>query len=192
MSSIQSALDEALAGAERVAILGCGSPLRGDDGAGTAIAAALTDAFPESPLPQGTDSNKTSAAIYEEPCPLPQGTDSKRTGRRTRAFIGDVAPENHTGEIKSFEPDLVLFLDALDLGLAPGEVQIIPQEEVGGVSFSTHILPLPITMEYLRRETGCRVVLLGIQAANLEFMAELTPAVAQAVEEITTKLQALF
>ena len=152
-------LKETLQGAQRVAILGCGSPLRGDDAAGSAIAEALEDL-------------STSGSAC--------------------AFVGDTAPENQTGPIKRFKPDLVLVIDAIDMGKEPGAVRVIPAEEVGGVSFSTHILPLPILMDYLKREIGCDVVLLGIQLATLDFMADMTPAVAEAVNALTSELRSLL
>ena len=157
MSFVSALLQEAIAHDETVAILGCGSPLRGDDAAGSAIAEALSD-------------------LSDRAC----------------AFIGGAAPENLTGEIKRFKPGLLLVIDAIDMGIAPGEVRIISTDEIGGVSFSTHILPLPIIIDYLSREIGCRIVLLGIQIASLEFMADMTPAVAATVDALTTELRTLL
>jgi hydrogenase 3 maturation protease len=106
--------------------------------------------------------------------------------------VGGVAPENLTGEIKRFKPELLLIIDALDMGLEPGEVRIISVDEIDGVSFSTHILPLPIIMDYLAREIGCETLLLGIQITSLEFMADMTPAVAIATDALTTELRELL
>ena len=152
----QTALSEAVADATSIAILGCGSTLRGDDAAGSVIAERL--------------------ASLESPA------------SRLKAFPGYSAPENLTGEIKQYNPDLVLVIDAVDMGMRPGDTRLIPLEDVGGISFSTHMLPLPILMDYLHRETGCRVVLLGIQVSSLEFMAEMTPDVAQTVDDLTVEL----
>ena len=161
VSAIKSLLEEALAGVSTVAILGCGSPLRGDDAAGSLIATNLAD------------------------------LDARSNGR-ARTYYGEVAPESQTGPIKEFNPELLLIIDAVDMSCEPGEVRIIPADEVGGVSFSTHILPLPILMQYLEGEIGCRTLLLGIQVANLELMADMTPAVADAVNTITSALRELL
>ena len=154
-------LEEAIAGASTVAILGCGSPLRGDDAAGSLIASNLADL-------------------------------SDRSNGRARAFYGEVAPENLMGPIKEYNPDLLLIIDAADMACEPGEVRIISANEVGGISFSTHLLPLPILMQYLESEIGCRTLLLGIQIANIEFMAGMTPAVTDAVETVTMAMRALL
>jgi len=154
MSEWQTLLADALSGAGRVAILGCGSPVRGDDQAGLKVAESL----------------------------------AHLTGR-ARAFWGSSAPENFTGEIKRFQPDVLLVVDAADMGRPPGTVALIPADEVGGVSFSTHMLPLKIILDYLRRETGCGTHLLGVQPSALEFGEELSPEVSGAVAEIAEALE---
>ena len=153
MSTVRELLAEAVQNAARVAVLGCGSPLLGDDAAGHLIAERLT----------GFDGN-------------------------TRAFCGSTAPENFTGEIKNFRPDVLLVIDAADMSLPAGQAAFIPPEEIKGASFSTHMLPLHIMLDYLRQETGCRVFLLGIQAVSLEFGSNMTPEVQATVKEVAKAL----
>lgn len=107
---------------------------------------------------------------------------------RFAVFSGGTAPECFTGEIKKFKPGLVLIIDAADLGLATGEIASIDPSVVSGVSFSTHMLPLKVMLEYLTKEIGCRTALLGIQPACLEFGGEMTPEVAETVGELTRAL----
>jgi hydrogenase 3 maturation protease len=76
---------------------------------------------------------------------------------------GSSAPENFTGVIKQFAPDMLFIIDAAHMGLIPGEVKMIPASDIGGVSFSTHMLPLPVMLKYLESESGCDVVFFGIQ-----------------------------
>jgi len=115
-----------------------------------------------------------------------------RADSKACSLIGDVAPENQTGAIKQLDPDLVLIIDAVDMGLDPGEARVISPDTIGGVSFSTHMLPLPIMLDYLSRELGCRILLLGIQVASLEFMASMTAEVAKTVEDLTAVLRDLL
>ena len=156
-SNIKSILAEALGGARRVAVLGCGSVLLGDDAAGMVVAERL----------EGICEN-------------------------LRAFCGSTAPENFSGEIKRFRPDALLVVDAADMGRRPGEAALIPVDQIDGVSFSTHMLPLKIMLEYLRREIGCSVSLLGIQSADITFGTDMTPAVSAAVDEVTAALKELM
>lgn len=106
------------------------------------------------------------------------------TPERFRVFSGGTAPECFTGEIKRFHPDHVIIIDAADIGAKPGELCSIDPEAIAGVSFSTHMLPLKIMLEYLQKEIGCRTMILGIQPASLEFGGEITPEVLETVEEL--------
>jgi len=156
-NDVRALLAQVLAGAQKTAILGCGSVLRGDDAAGYRIAERLS----------GLSGN-------------------------ARAFCGSSAPENFTGEIKRFRPDTLLVIDAADLGEPPGTAAFISPDDVTGATFSTHMLPLRVMLDYLRRETGCSIHLLGIQAASLETGTEMTPAVTAAVDGIVSALLELL
>ncbi|NLW57005.1 MAG: hydrogenase maturation peptidase HycI [Firmicutes bacterium] len=82
---------------------------------------------------------------------------------RTLLLAGSSAPENFTGVIKEFAPDKLFIVDAAHMGLLPGEAKIVPADAIGGVSFATHMLPLPVMLKYLESESGCEVVFIGIQ-----------------------------
>jgi len=156
-NEIKRMLAQALEGARKIAILGCGSALRGDDAAGCHIA------------------QKLSASL----------------SGNAQAFCGSTAPENFTGEIKRFRPDTLLVIDAADISKPAGTAAFIPEDTVTGATFSTHMLPLPVMLDYLRRETGCRTLLLGIQAASLEY-GEMTQPVSDTVDEIVAALESLL
>jgi hydrogenase 3 maturation protease len=78
-------------------------------------------------------------------------------------IAGSTAPENFTGVIKNFAPDKLFIVDAAHLGLVPGQAKVVPDCDIGGVSFSTHMLPLPYMMKYLESEARCEVIFIGIQ-----------------------------
>ena len=59
--------------------------------------------------------------------------------------------------------DHVLFLDAADMGARPGTIAVIEPERIPVSLVSTHVLPLSVVMDYVERETGAGVTLLGIQ-----------------------------
>jgi hydrogenase 3 maturation protease len=118
----------------------------------------------------------------------------RRFGEKPGRFLflsGSTAPECFTGEIKKFSPDLLLIIDAADMGLKPGEIRSIDPAEVAGVSFSTHMLPLKVMLEYLQKETGCRTAIIGIQPGSLEFGGEMTKEVKAIVEELVNAFDKL-
>jgi len=156
-------LAEALAGAERVAIIGVGSELRGDDVAGVFVARQL------------------ASWCRRVGC------------TRLAAFATGAAPENFSGEVVRFRPDCVVFVDAAHLpGCEPGAVEIVAPDQVAGLGFSTHMLPAPIFLDYLEKMTGCRSIVVGIQLEQKDVMARPSPAVAAAVRRLTAAFRALF
>lgn len=110
------------------------------------------------------------------------------TPERFRVWSGSTAPECFTGVIKAFKPDHVLLIDAADFGGEPGELCTIDPAVVSGVSFSTHMLPLKVMLDYLEKEIGCRTTILGIQPASLEFAGEMTEKVRETVGEVIQAL----
>jgi len=79
------------------------------------------------------------------------------------------APENMTGVLRNFAPDLVVFIDAADLGEREGVIRWLDWRETVGLSSSTHTLPLHVVSEFLTRELGCKVSLVGIQVPENGF-----------------------
>ena len=89
-------------------------------------------------------------------------------GKRVRKenvllIAGSTAPENFTGVIKDFAPGKLFIVDAAYVGGLPGEAKVVPAAEISGVSFSTHMLPLPVMLKYLESEVCCDVIFIGIQ-----------------------------
>lgn len=99
-------------------------------------------------------------------------------------IAGSTAPENFTGVIKKFAPDMLFIVDAAHMGLLPGEAKVIPLCDIGGVSFSTHMLPLPVMLEYLRSESGCGVLFIGIQPESTEQGLEMSGEVKKGTERL--------
>jgi len=109
-----------------------------------------------------------------------RGPDEKRV----LLIAGSSAPENFTGVIAEFAPDLLLAIDAARLGLEPGHIKLLEEKELYGAGFSTHMLPFSIMLQYLRQRGLGQVLLLGIEPQSTEFGLELSAPVYQGVLEI--------
>ena len=162
MADLSELLKERFCDSKRIVILGVGSPLKSDDAAGSIIAQRISENFPE------------------EKYPL------------IRVYMGESAPENFTGEIKKFKPDHLLVIDAADLGEEPGSVTFIEMDVIKGVSFCTHMLPLNIMLDYLKKETGTEITILGIQPLNLSYDGKLTSEVIEALDDVTFEISKLL
>ena len=159
MNAVDELIKERLKGVHKLAILGVGSVLRADDAAGVRVIENLQAAFDPGSYPD---------LLF---------------------CAGETAPENFSGSIRRFGPDHLVVIDAADLGLEAGAIAEIQPGDLGGPAFSTHMLPLRVMIDYLVRETGARVTLLGIQYKSIAFDAGMTPEVRDAVEELSGVLK---
>lgn len=141
----------------RMAVVGVGQELRGDDAAGLIVAQRLSALSPQS-----------SALLVVE---------------------GGHAPENCTGILRRFGPDMVVLVDAAALDLPPGSIQLLNWEQIGGLSATTHTMPLHLLARYLMAELGCEVVMVGIQPIDTTLGAPLSSPVAKAVLEVVEELR---
>jgi hydrogenase 3 maturation protease len=159
MLTIKKALQEKLESAARIAIVGVGSELRGDDAAGILVIARLT------------------------------AGRLKSKKRKFSFFIGATAPENLTGEIKKFKPSHIVIIDSADFKKKPGQIKFIEREDFSGASFCTHKLPLKIMIEYLAKSLGCETIVIGIQPKSLSFCSSPTKPVVTAIKQVSAALK---
>lgn len=136
----------------RVAVVGVGHDLRGDDAAGLHAARALSELL------------------------LPF--------RNWLVLEGGPAPENITGVLRRFRPELVLMIDAAQFGAFPGTVRWVDWRAAAKSATSTHTGSLNLVAQYISTELRCDVMLLGIQMGDNTLGTPLTPAVASAVDMV--------
>ena len=94
------------------------------------------------------------------------------------------APENYLGKIVKQNPDVILIVDALHLGKAPGEYQLLESGNILNCGLTTHDISAKMLIEYLGKETGAKIQLLGVQPKNLAFGEQFS-------QEVKTSLDAL-
>ena len=80
-----------------------------------------------------------------------------------RVFLAGTVPESVTGPVRRYKPDAIVLLDAADMGARPGSVALVEPEEIHARLLSTHALPLSLVMDFLAKDTGAEVTLIGIQ-----------------------------
>ena len=142
----------------RIAVLGVGNTFRSDDAAGVLAARRLAD----SPLTQELDFLLVVDAGH--------------------------APENTTAELRRFKPEVILLIDAAEMGEEPGTIRWLGIDQVDGMSASTHTLPLSMFAKYVTLELGCEVKILGIQPQSTEIGEMVSDPVLQAVDGILNEI----
>lgn len=88
---------------------------------------------------------------------------------KLKVFFGSTAPENLTGEIIKYKPSHIIIVDSVDMEQEPGSILLIDPQVVEGVSFSTHMLPVKMIVDYFLESLKCEIVIIGIQPKTLEF-----------------------
>jgi len=161
--TLKTALKKRLPDSGRIALLGVGSELRGDDAAGLLVAEYL---------------RKSSAKNIKL--------------KNLKVFFGSTAPENLTGEIKKFKPAFLVIVDSADMDRSPGAVKLISLDEIGGISFCTHQLPLKILTDYLVQSIGCEILIIGIQPGKIDFGAPLSKEVKKSARLVSAILNEIL
>jgi hydrogenase 3 maturation protease len=162
-SSWKQPLSKFLKRKHRIAVVGVGQELHGDDAAGILIIRRLQEAF---------------------------GVNNPyRGGPSSDPFLlleAGVLPERATGAIRRYQPELIIFLDAADMLEPPGTIRWIEPQEISSLSIGTHGFPLGTLSGFLAEELGCPAAVIGIQPKTLDFDAPLSDEVRQAVETLTS------
>lgn len=136
----------------RIVILGVGNTLKGDDGFGPLVCAALA--------------NKVAARVIDA------GT----------------VPENHLRPLIQAGPQLLLVIDAVDFGGAPGAVGVFTLDQINDVAFSTHALSLRLFVDVLRTEIEVDVLLLGVQPIGTQLGQSVSAPVQASIREVAETL----
>jgi len=94
---------------------------------------------------------------------------------------GGAAPENDIGFLRALHPHHLVIVDATDMGLTPGEMRIIAEEDIADMfMMTTHNLPLTFLMQQLREDIP-QITFVGIQPDVVAFYYPMSPAVEQAI-----------
>lgn len=86
----------------------------------------------------------------------------------------ETVPENFTSIVERERPETLVIVDAADMGIAPGELRIIPHGKLGSAGFGTHGIPLSNLVSHLRGFAG-EVVFIGIQPHDTELGSGISP-----------------
>ena len=147
----------ALRGAKKTAILGVGSSVNGDDGAGPRCAERLKRRI------------------------TPPAED------RILVIDAGEVPEHYTGALRRFGPDLTVIIDAAMARHSPGTIFLVDRNRIADDGVSTHSLSLRYLVRYVEETIGGAVWILGIQPKDWGPAAgrkRLSPPVEKSTREV--------
>jgi len=105
--------------------------------------------------------------------------------------VGSV-PEGFARPLAKFGAKRIIMIDAADMRKTPGHVELVTKNRIGGISISTHSMPLSFLMMYLEQETGGESILVGIQPKSLQFGEGLTPEIQEVSDNIISSIERLL
>ncbi len=100
----------------------------------------------------------------------------------------ETTPENFIGLAKKRMPEMLLIVDAMDMGLSAGSVRRVNPKDCAGIAFSSHGIPVPLLLELLPENIVVRI--LGIQPAAASPFSEISRPVAEAIDTVCALIQA--
>jgi len=77
-----------------------------------------------------------------------------------------VVPENYTSIVKQHNLENLIIIDAIEMGLSPGDIRIVPKEKIGVLHISTHGIPISVLINYLSQYVK-NIVLIGVQPKTM-------------------------
>ena len=101
-------------------------------------------------------------------------------------------PENYTTKIKEFEPELVVFVDAVDFKGEYGEYIIADPENTLGEAISTHGLPLKFITRFMKSMIKSKFILIGCQPRSTELFTEPSELMRQRAEKLAILLSKIL
>ena len=105
--------------------------------------------------------------------------------------VGSV-PEAFARPLADFGAERVIMIDAADMLKPPGHIELVTKERIGGITLSTHRMPLSILMQYLEDRTGGITILLAVQPKSIQFGEGLTPEIHDTAQKIISALKTLL
>jgi len=104
-----------------------------------------------------------------------------------------LTPEGFAGKVISFEPDMIIIIDAVEMNRLPGEVADIPAEKIKAQLATTHKMPITLFIDYLQRSLPkAEIAFIGIQQSTTTFGEGMSNACKKAVLVTTGKVEKYF
>ena len=99
------------------------------------------------------------------------------------------APEKFLGVIVKEEPDTILFVDAADLDLEPGQYRILEPVDIVKCGLTTHDMSSRMLIEFLENQTKANILMLGVQPQHVSLGEAMSKRLTETLNEIELLIQ---
>jgi hydrogenase 3 maturation protease len=104
--------------------------------------------------------------------------------RNISSLTVEVSLENYIGKINSLNPDILVLIDCMDMGLLPGTFRLFAPTSVQDMTFNTHNISLKRLSDFFNMP----VCILGIQPEKVDFGEKLSYIVMNVSDEIVRQI----
>ena len=96
------------------------------------------------------------------------------------------APENYISKLRKDVPEILIIIDAAEMGLKAGSIRVLNYDELSGEIVTTHGMPLSFLLEQFNKTID--IILIGIQPKQTNLGEPLSDEVRTAAELLIEKL----
>lgn len=100
----------------------------------------------------------------------------------------ETVPENFAGVVERERPELLVMIDAADMGIEPGGIRIIPQNKLGSDVQGTHGQPLRQLVSILGKH-AVKIIFIGVQPGNTGLGEDMSPQLQKMMDRLVRILQ---
>ncbi|GAB6183249.1 hydrogenase 3 maturation endopeptidase HyCI [Thermodesulfovibrio hydrogeniphilus] len=97
------------------------------------------------------------------------------------------SPEKFTDKIVQLNPDVLIFIDAVEMNSEAGSIAFFSEDEVNSKILFTHKSSLGVLTKYIKAKIDCKVFLIAIQPMSTNFGHSLSEKV-QKTADILSEL----
>lgn len=109
-----------------------------------------------------------------------------------RVIDAQDVPENYLSQIADEHPGTVVLIDCVDMKSAPGSVALFEKDKTMGYWPSTHRVPMSLLVDYLKRTTRARILVIAIQPQQTAFLTPMSAEVLSSVASVADILNDVF
>ncbi|MDD2891261.1 MAG: carbamoyltransferase HypF, partial [bacterium] len=174
----------------KIAFVGIGNPLKGDDGAGPEVISKIK--YKVENCTQKRVGKSASGRLM--PCLITSGHKSPDypTVHRPLSTVNllffdcGTVPENYLGKIIKESPDVLIFVDAGIFNAPPGTIKLLNLNNIDTNSISTHSLSLDYIINWIKTEIKTQVFVIGIQAKSTNFGDPISREVKESIKLLSS------
>jgi len=93
------------------------------------------------------------------------------------------APENFTSIIRKNKPEILIIVDAADMGINEGGFRVVSEEKIENIGISTHNMPLSFLINYLK-DSANRIIFIGVQPKTIRDSGEISDKLKKSAEHL--------